>query len=65
MNTATIKNGQVICNGYKLEPATNPATNEHGYEIGMSWIEVIAAGGTIWVSDDGQPHVDAKFSSEH
>ncbi len=65
MFTANIENGQVVCNGHNLEAASNPATNEHGYEIGLTWQEVVAEGGTIWVSEDGQPHVDAAFSAAH
>lgn len=72
--TARIQQGYVMATkevayntvkDFRLEPASNPATNEHGQEIGMTWNEVIAAGGTIWVSEDGQPHVDAAFSANH
>ena len=65
IETAVIENGFVVCRGCKLESASNQATNEHGYEIGLSWSEVVSAGGTIWVSEDGQPHVDAAFSAAH
>ena len=63
--SAVIENGSIVCRGCKLDLSSNPATNEHGYEIGLSWEEVMHEGGAIWVSEDGQPHVDPDFSAAH
>lgn len=59
LNTATIENGCLMCNGHKLEPASNSAKNEHGYDLAASWIDVAESGYTIWVSEDGNPYIQS------
>ncbi len=51
--TATIENEFVMFSGRKLEPASAPARNQFGYELGYTWHEVAQIGASIWVEDSG------------
>lgn len=39
--------------GYRLEPSSNPARNQFGYEHAFSWEEARQMGITIWVEENG------------
>jgi hypothetical protein len=69
VESATIENGYVVYQGHRLARSIDYATNEfgyndHGYGIGLTWAEVVASGGIIWVSERGEPYVDVNFSTD-
>ena len=51
--TATIQEGVIMFSGRKLEPASAPARNQFGYELGYTWKEVAQIGASIWVEETG------------
>ena len=59
IETATISDGSLMHDGRKLEPSSAPATNQYGYIEYPTWQEAADNGAVIFVSDYGQPHVDA------
>lgn len=51
--TASIQEGFVMFSGRKLEPASAPARNQFGYELGYTWKEAAQIGASIWVEETG------------
>lgn len=51
--TADLSDEFVMFRGRKLEPASAPARNHFGYELGMTWKEAAQIGAPIWVEENG------------
>ena len=56
--TAEVIAGDLMCEGCRLESASNTAQNQFGYQEDCTWAEAAAQGKPIWVSDQGQPWID-------